>query len=148
MISDSADDDFSAVYNQKLLRLSQKADVPVHLTAPDVSAHAVSPICGSEVMVELKLSQGSVTAFGFDVDACALTKTAVAVMADAIIGKSRADIQKAANDMRAMLDGTGPGPDGDWAEMRILLPVKDYKARHNAMMLPFEAVERAFSSKT
>ncbi len=139
------DDGLSAVYNQELIRLSSQASMPRHLDDPDSVARAVSPICGSEVTVELKISGSVVTDFGFEVEACALTKTAVAVMADAIRGKSRDDIKQAGDDMRAMLNGDGDGPVGDWADLRILLPVKDYKARHNAMMLPFEAVEKAFA---
>ena len=38
-------------------------------------------------------------------------------------------------------------PAGDWAALRILEPVKDYKARHNSILLPFEAVEKAFKNK-
>lgn len=140
------DDGLSAVYNQELIRLSSQASVPRHLPAADSVAKAVSPICGSEVTIELKIRDNKVEDFGFDVDACALTKTAVAVMASAIRGKTRADIQKAGVEMQQMLRGQGDGPTGDWKDLRILAPVKDYTARHNAMMLPFEAVEKAFSS--
>jgi NifU-like protein involved in Fe-S cluster formation len=142
-----ADDALTAVYNQSLIALSSKAAEPKRLTHPDLSAHAVSPICGSEVTVDLALDGDRITAFGFDVEACALTKAVVAVMAAAIIGKTRADVAAAGAEMAAMLSGKNILPGGDWAELKLLAPVKDYTARHNSILLPFEAVEKAFSKK-
>lgn len=142
-----ADDALTAVYNQSLIALSSKAAEPQRLASPDISAHAVSPICGSEVTVDLALDGDRITSFGFDVDACALTKAVVAVLAQAIIGKTRAEVLAAAAEMKAMLAGKDVLPRGDWADLKLLAPVKDYTARHNSILLPFEAVEKAFSKK-
>lgn len=132
------------VYNQELIALSGQAATPKHLPKPDATAKAVSPICGSEVTVELALKGGKVAAFGYEVEACALTKSVVAVMSRAIVGKTRQEIAHAGTEMKAMLAG-GAAPTGDWADLKILAPVTEYKARHNAIMLPFEATEKAFS---
>jgi len=118
----------------------------VTLPGHTLKARAVSPICGSEVEIFLTVQGETVTGFGFEVEACALTKAVVAVMAKAIIGKTRTDVVKAGKAMEGMLAG-GPLPPGDWALLRILEPVKDYKARHNSILLPFEAVEKAFKNK-
>lgn len=142
-----ADDALTAVYNQSLIALSSKAAEPKRLPSPDISAHAVSPICGSEVTIDLALEEDRITGFGFDVEACALTKAVVAVMASAIIGKTRTEVMAAGADMKAMLAGKDVLPSGDWADLKLLAPVKDYTARHNSILLPFEAVEKAFSKK-
>jgi len=142
-----ADDALTAVYNQSLIALSSKAAAPRRLAHPDLSAQAVSPICGSEVTVDLALDGARVTDFGFDVEACALTKAVVAVMAAAIIGKTRAEVAAAGAEMAAMLSGADILPTGDWADLKLLAPVRDYTARHNSILLPFEAVEKAFSKK-
>jgi NifU-like protein involved in Fe-S cluster formation len=42
--------------------------------------------------------------------------------------------------MLAMLKDGGDGPSGRFADMRYLLPVRDYKARHASTMLTFDAV--------
>ena len=39
-----------------------------------------------------------------------------------------------------MLKQDGEGPTGRFADMRVLLPVRDFKARHASTMLTFEAV--------
>lgn len=141
------DDRLVSFYNKELIALSSQADLPRRLDNPDLSARAVSPICGSEVEVQLALDGDKISGFGFEVEACALTKSAVAVMASAIIGKTRADVAKAGQEMENMLAGLEIFPAGDWERLRILEPVKDYKARHNSVLLPFEAVEKAFKNK-
>lgn len=141
------DDRLVAVYNEELIALSGEAMLPKPLDSFDISAKSVSPICGSEVAVQLRLDGERVKAFGFEVEACALTKSVVAVMAKAIIGKTRADVSRAGRELEAMLAGELVFPAGDWEKLRILEPVKDYKARHNSILLPFEAVEKAFEDK-
>jgi NifU-like protein involved in Fe-S cluster formation len=49
-------------------------------------------------------------------------------------------LRKAREDMLAMLKADGEGPDGRFSDMRYLLPVRDYKARHASTMLTFDAV--------
>jgi NifU-like protein involved in Fe-S cluster formation len=45
--------------------------------------------------------------------------------------------------MRAMLKEEGPPPTGRWADLAILEPVRNYKARHASTLLVFDAVEKA-----
>ena len=141
------DDGLLSIYNAQLIALSGQAALPHVLEEFDIAARAVSPICGSEVYVQLKLDGDRVKDFGFDVEACALTKTVVAVMRNAIIGATREDVARAGEEMEGMLNGDLVFPSGDWTKLQILEPVKDFKARHNAILLPFEAVEKAFSTK-
>ena len=45
--------------------------------------------------------------------------------------------------MRKMLKAGGPPPTGRWADLAVLQPVKDYKARHASTLLVFDAVVEA-----
>jgi NifU-like protein involved in Fe-S cluster formation len=47
--------------------------------------------------------------------------------------------------MRKMLKEGGPPPTGRWADLAVLQPVKDYKARHTSTLLVFDAVETALA---
>ena len=42
-----------------------------------------------------------------------------------------------------MLKENGPPPTGKWADIAVLEPVRDYKARHASTMLTFDAVVQA-----
>ena len=47
--------------------------------------------------------------------------------------------------MRRMLKSNGPPPGGRWADLAVLEPVRDYKARHASTLLVFDAVETALA---
>ncbi len=142
-----ADDRLLALYSQELKELAAQVEEPRVLKQADLSARARSPICGSEVGVQLCLTDGKISNFGYDIEACALTKAVVSVMKDAIMGKAREDVAAAGETLRHLLEGAEPLPSGDWAALKILVPVRDYRARHNAILLPFAAVEKAFEKK-
>jgi NifU-like protein involved in Fe-S cluster formation len=42
-----------------------------------------------------------------------------------------------------MLKENGPPPGGKWADIAVLEPVRDYKARHASTLLTFDAVVSA-----
>jgi NifU-like protein involved in Fe-S cluster formation len=42
-----------------------------------------------------------------------------------------------------MLKENGPPPTGKWADIAVLEPVRDYKARHASTLLTFDAVVSA-----
>jgi NifU-like protein involved in Fe-S cluster formation len=42
-----------------------------------------------------------------------------------------------------MLKQNGPPPTGKWADIAVLEPVRDYKARHASTLLTFDAVVSA-----
>ncbi len=151
----SADDstDIVAFYNRDLIDLAAQAGDAHPLDGATHRGMARSPICGSVVDVALMVDeQGRVTGFGYKLEACALTKSVVAVMKNAIIGATRSEIAQAHAALGALLAGDGEGasalwPNTRWAQMMILAPLKDHAVRHNAMQLPFEAAEKAFDNR-
>ena len=49
--------------------------------------------------------------------------------------------------MRKMLKENGAPPtEGKWMDLRVLEPVRDYKARHASTMLTFDAVVEAVAA--
>jgi NifU-like protein involved in Fe-S cluster formation len=42
-----------------------------------------------------------------------------------------------------MLKENGPAPQGEWADLAVLEPVRDFKARHASTLLTFDAVVNA-----
>jgi NifU-like protein involved in Fe-S cluster formation len=45
--------------------------------------------------------------------------------------------------MYAMLKADGTPPEGRWADLRFLEPVRDYRPRHTSTLLVFDAVVNA-----
>jgi NifU-like protein involved in Fe-S cluster formation len=132
------------IYNKRILELA--ADIPRlgRLPDPDASATAHSKLCGSTVTVDLKAKGGVVTDFAHEVKACALGQASSSIMARHVVGSSADELREIREAMRRMLKENGAPPGGKWAELRVLEPVRDYKARHASTMLTFDAVVKAF----
>jgi NifU-like protein involved in Fe-S cluster formation len=47
--------------------------------------------------------------------------------------------------MRRMLKENGEAPSGKWEDLRVLEPVRDFKARHASTLLTFDAVVDALN---
>jgi NifU-like protein involved in Fe-S cluster formation len=128
------------VYNRRILELA--ADIPRsgRLPHPDASATAHSKLCGSTVTVDLAMEGDRVTDFGHDVRACALGQASSSIMARNVVGSSAAELRDIREQVYRMLKENGPAPAGKWADLAVLEPVRDYKARHASTLLTFDAV--------
>jgi NifU-like protein involved in Fe-S cluster formation len=135
----------SEIYNQRILELSANIAGAERLADADASATAHSKLCGSTMTVDLKLDGDRVAAFGQTVKACLLGQAAASVMGRNIVGTSAQELREVGSAMRAMLKSGGPPPTGRWADLAVLQPVKDYKARHASTLLIFDAVESALA---
>jgi NifU-like protein involved in Fe-S cluster formation len=131
------------VYNDRILELAGNIPRLGRLKAPDASATAHSKLCGSTVTVDLKLADGEVADFAHDVKACALGQASSSIMASHVIGSKPDELRKLRETVRKMLKENGPPPSGRWADIAVLEPVRDYKARHASTMLTFDAVVAA-----
>jgi NifU-like protein involved in Fe-S cluster formation len=128
------------IYNSKILEFAGNISLTGTLDDADASAQAHSRLCGSKVRIWLKMDGDTISAFSHDVKACALGQASSSIMARHVIGATSGEVRKAREDMLAMLKADGEGPDGRFADMRYLLPVREYKARHASTMLTFDAV--------
>ncbi len=135
--------DLDQIYNTRILELAANIPRTTRLAAPDATATAHSKLCGSTVTVDIKMADGKVSDFGQTVKACLLGQSAAAVVAREIVGSTPQELHEVARVMRAMLKENGPQPAGRWADLGVLQPVRDYKARHASTLLIFDAVERA-----
>ena len=133
----------SEIYNQRILELAAHIAGAERLADADATATAHSRLCGSTVTVDLKVEGDRVAGFGQTVKACLLGQAAASVMGRKIIGTSADELREVGRTMRAMLKAGGPPPAGRWADLAVLQPVKDYKARHASTLLVFDAVETA-----
>ena len=128
------------VYNAKILDFAGNIPRIGRLAHPDATATAHSKLCGSTVIVDLNVTDGTVTDFSHDVKACALGQASSSIMARHIIGATADELRTVRETMRKMLKENGPAPDGRFAELKFLEPVRDYKARHASTLLTFDAV--------
>ncbi len=132
------------IYNRRILELAASIPRLGRLSSADASATAHSKLCGSTVTIDLKMDGDTVTDFAHEVKACALGQASSSIMASSVIGSKGAELRELRDSVRRMLKENGPPPAaGKWADIAVLEPVRDYKARHASTMLTFDAVVSA-----
>ena len=127
------------LYSSRILALAANMPKAGRLAAPQGSAEKVAKLCGSRIVVDLVLTDGRVSDFAQEVQACALGQASAAILGANIIGATTEEIRQARDALRAMLKEAGPPPEGRFADLGVLAPVKDYPARHASTLLAFEA---------
>jgi NifU-like protein involved in Fe-S cluster formation len=140
-----SDTDLIKLYSGRILELA--ADIPHlgRLPAPGGSARRRSPLCGSTVTVDVTMADHHVKTFAQDVKACALGQAAASVVGRALPGRTLAEVERARDELRAMLKDDGPVPAAPFDGLEVLLPARGYKNRHASILLPLEAAADAIA---
>ena len=134
------------VYNRRIIELAGNIPRIGRLADADATASALSRLCGSTVTIDLKMDGDTVTDFAHEVKACALGQASSSIMARNIIGSKAQELRELREGVRKMLKENGAPPaDGKWADIAVLEPVRDYKARHASTLLTFDAVVDALN---
>ncbi|MBX9990353.1 iron-sulfur cluster assembly scaffold protein [Phreatobacter oligotrophus] len=136
------------VYNARILELAASIPRLGRLAQPDGSATAHSRLCGSTVTVDVVMDGDRVAEFGHDVKACALGQASSSIMAQHVVGSTAAELKDLRDAVRRMLKENGAPPAGKWADVAVLEPVREFKARHASTLLTFDAVVEAVGKAT
>lgn len=127
------------LYSSRILSLAANMPRAGRLIAPDASAEKVAKLCGSRIVVDVKVEDGAVADFAQEVKACALGQAAAAILGQHVIGAGLDEIEQARDGLRSMLKSGGAPPQGRFRDLAVLAPVKDYPPRHASTLLAFEA---------
>lgn len=133
------------VYQTDLLRLAAQARGAGRLADADATATVDNPLCGDRITIDLKIENGRVQAVGYEVKACVLCQASATVIGRHAPGKSAEELRSTGADVLAMLKGKGDTPEGEWADYAAFEPVRKAKSRHDCVMLPFMALDRALA---
>lgn len=136
------------LYSSDVLRLA--ADIPRlgKLEAADARVRKVSRLCGSELELDMRCDHGRITDLALRVKACALGQASAAVLARNALGATADEIRAGRDGLKAMLKEAAPPPRGRFCELAALQGARDYPARHQSVMLAFDAALDAIDTTT
>jgi NifU-like protein involved in Fe-S cluster formation len=133
----------SALYSRDILRLAASIPHLGRLDAPQGSAERTSKLCGSRVAVDVVMDEaGRIAALGQEVKACALGQASAALMGSWVVGCTQDDVAEAREALAAYLSGERDEP-GPWPGLSVFEQARAFPARHQAILLPFEAAAAA-----
>lgn len=142
----ASDIDLVKLYSGRILALA--ADIPHlgRLDHPTATGHSRAPLCGSTVTVDLVTAGGRIVDFAQDVKACALGQAAASVLGAHVVGLGRAEVERARDQLAAMLKADGPVPEAPFGDLEVLLPAREFRNRHGSILLAFEATLEALAA--
>ncbi len=133
------------IYQKQLLRLAADAVGAGQLDQPDAKVTVDNPLCGDRITLEIKLDEnGRVIELAHKVRACVLCQASASVVGGHAKGHDAKEIAAVAAQLEAILKKGENPPDGEWAELDAFTPVAGHKSRHICVMLPFQAISKAF----
>ena len=133
----------NALYNRDVLRLAASIPHLGRLEGPQASVEKRSPVCGSQVIVDVVVDdQGRLAALGQEVRACALGQASASLMGAHAIGSDAMELTAARDALAAFLAGERDDP-GGWPGLGLFADARPFPARHKSILLPFEAVVEA-----
>lgn len=132
-----------ALYSDRIMALADDIPLTERLADPDATVSVRSPLCGSRITIDLKMDGDRIAAYGQTVRACTLGRAAASIMGAHVVGRTRAELRRIAQAMRAMLKQGEPLPDDVWPDLQVLTPAAEFRSRHGSVLLSFDAVEKA-----
>ncbi len=123
-------------------------------TLPDPDAHAegVNPLCGDELTIDLNFDGDSVSDVAIQGQGCSISQASASMMSEAIMGKSRAQIEDIAHRFKAMMEieegETGIDPDRPGAalgDLEALQGVRKFPIRIKCADLPWTTLVEALT---
>ena len=133
------------LYTRDILRLAGAIARVGRLDDADGEATRTSRLCGSTMTVEIAVEDGRITDYAQRIQACAFGQASAALFAETAPGRNVGEVEAGYAQVEAFLKG-GAAPSGVWSDFERLEPVRKVKARHGAVLLPFETTLAALQA--
>lgn len=109
-------------------------------------AECRSRTCGSTIALGLALTaDGTIARIGMQVSACAIGQASAALLARSIAGRSAPEVAAAQEMLARWLERESDALP-NWPDLDLIAPARDHPARHEALLLAWNATSKALSS--
>jgi len=115
------------------------------LDPADARQEGVNPSCGDELLLTLRFDGERVAEARFEGKGCAISQASASLMAQAIEGRSRAEVHALVAHVKAMIHGEGVHD--DLGELAVLEGVRRLPARVKCAALPWTTLEMALAQR-
>lgn len=118
------------------------------LTDPSHASEGRNPLCGDELLVQLRVEEDIIREAGFTGQGCAISKASCSIMTETISGKTVTEALDACATVLGVLKGeTGDNAIPEESELVALLGVKKFPARLKCATLAWHALEGALKGE-
>ena len=110
---------------------------------PDIQYREFNPICGDEVVLQLRLKDGRITEVGSHGDGCSITQASASMMTELLKGKMLEEAERLSESFRQMMGGHSPSEDElrQLGDLEALRGVRKFPVRIKCALLAWSALE-------
>lgn len=119
---------------------------PRNFHAMDEATHQAdghNPLCGDQLTVYARVSDGKVEEVSFIGHGCAISTASASLMTEAVKGRPVEEVESLFEDMHAML--TEAHPDRDMGKLEVLSGVREFPARVKCATLAWHTLHNAIT---
>jgi nitrogen fixation protein NifU and related proteins len=137
------------IYQDEIVTLAKSKTGATRLENPDATVTLDNPLCGDRVTLDVTVADGKITSVGHRVRGCMLCEASAALVARDAIGTDTDAVHTGREKLAALLKN-GPSSDSSeaWSTVSTFGPVAEFKSRHECVLLPFEALDKAVKEAT
>ena len=130
------------IYRDAIIDLAKSKKGSERLFNPDITITLDNPLCGDRITLDVNLANGRVTKLGYKVRGCILCEAAASMIGEHAPNTEVTAITPGRRILTSILKKeTTATP--TFAPVAEFAPVAQFKSRHECVLLPFEALEKA-----
>ena len=131
-------------YDQLILEHARTPGRCGHLEAPTSVCRRSNKLCGDEVTVELRLSDGTIEEYAFTAEGCAISIASASILGDRVQGMTVRDALANISLLRELVRSDSAAEVGP--ELAVLADIRKLPGRKNCVLLAWDALEAAILS--
>ncbi len=109
----------------------------------DVHVHHNNPLCGDELDLRLRVTDGAIAAIAYDGDGCVISIASASTMAEAVQGRTLDDAEDLAEAFRLMMHGEGIKREDDLGDGVAFSGIAKFPPRVKCALLGWMALRDA-----
>ncbi len=138
-------EELDSLYREVILEHFKNSKHAGRLPAPTLTATGQNPLCGDEMVFDLAVDGGRISAVRFDGKGCVISQAAASMLSQQLEGKTPAQARTLVNAMKAMMQGKDPDPSVDVGDLEALSGVRKFPVRVKCAALSWNVVEQALN---
>ena len=136
-MTDDKQPELEEMYREVVMDHYRSPRGKAEIASPDLSNIGLNPLCGDEIRVALKFTDGRVSGVQATSHGCSISVASGSIMAEMLRGKTREEATRLIDAARAMMKGE-PLPEGlDLGDLEALKGVRKYPVRVKCALLPW-----------
>jgi nitrogen fixation NifU-like protein len=136
------------LYREAIIRRYQTPSNRREIDDANAEGFSQNPLCGDEIRIRARVADDRIEDAGFAARGCSISQASADMMADAIRGKTLAEVAELARSFRQLMIEEVETVPPALEELAALRSVKKYPVRIKCALLPWETLRAALDARS